>query len=258
MDRFPDHAADLGYLWAMMVGSIGESDRSQAIMQDVLSDHPDHAPTNNDLAYVWSLEGRDLDKALEMAERAVAGDPENEAYLDTKGWVYYKLGNFDEAVRWLRRSLAAAQTKANSFTNDQQLDGALNPDVRINPIALKQTQAVVGDHLGDALYRLGDKNGAQRAWLRAVSHLTADVPQDYGDLAGLKTRLSEKVSAVRQGNEPMVATVPGLEEEPEDAAGFKAKEAANAALEAIEDAEAGVDAPDVDPAVGQAPEPVEP
>lgn len=217
MERFPDHAADLGYFWAMMVAQTGEAERSQTIMQDVLRDHPDHAPTNNDLAYVWSLEDRNLDRALEMAERAVAGDPENEAYLDTKGWVYYKLGDFEEATRWLRRSLAAAQNKADELTDNADPGAAPDRDIAAGAIALKQTQAVVGDHLGDALYRQGDKSGAQRAWFRAMNRLTDDVPQDYGDLVGLKTRLSEKIAAIRQGKEPVVASVPGLDDPAPDA-----------------------------------------
>lgn len=215
MERFPDHAADLGYLWAMMASSAGDTEQAQTIMRDVLRDHPDHAPTNNDLAYVWSLEGRDLDKALEMAKRAVAAEPENEAYLDTKGWVYYKLGDFDEAVRWLGRALAASQSKldAAQAAEADPTTGRVDAQQAVNPISIKQTQAVVGDHLGDALYRQGDKSGATQAWLRAMTRLTDNVPQNFGDLVGLKARLSEKIAAVRQGEKPVVAEVPGLAEE---------------------------------------------
>ena len=46
-----------------------------------------------------------LDEALELITRAVSADPENAAYLDSLGWVHYRLGSMDEAEFWLRRAI---------------------------------------------------------------------------------------------------------------------------------------------------------
>jgi predicted Zn-dependent protease len=42
---------------------------------------------------------------MDLISRAVALDPDNAAYLDSLGWVNYRRGNLEEAVRWLRRAV---------------------------------------------------------------------------------------------------------------------------------------------------------
>ena len=46
----------------------------------------------------------DLPGALSNFQQAVALDPDNAAYLDTLGWVYYQQGRYAEALELLERA----------------------------------------------------------------------------------------------------------------------------------------------------------
>ena len=48
--------------------------------------------------------GKDLTRALSLCKKAFDGNPENPAYLDSLGWVYYKLGLAKEAKTYMRRA----------------------------------------------------------------------------------------------------------------------------------------------------------
>ncbi len=58
----------------------------------------------NYLGYMLADRGTRLDESLGYIRRAVALDPNNGAYLDSLGWAYYKMGNYDLAEENLRRA----------------------------------------------------------------------------------------------------------------------------------------------------------
>ncbi len=58
----------------------------------------------NYLGYMLADRGTRLDEALGYIRRAVALDPQNGAYLDSLGWAYYKMGNYELAEENLRRA----------------------------------------------------------------------------------------------------------------------------------------------------------
>lgn len=72
--------------------------------QKIIDEHPDHADAMNALAYLWAEQEMRLDKALGLAEKALEFDTENPAYLDTLGWVYFKMGETEKAVGLLERA----------------------------------------------------------------------------------------------------------------------------------------------------------
>ena len=66
---------------------------------------PDFPATSNYLGYMWVDRNVRLDEALRLITRAVDLEPTNSAYLDSLGWVHYRLGNLEIAEQWLRRAL---------------------------------------------------------------------------------------------------------------------------------------------------------
>jgi tetratricopeptide (TPR) repeat protein len=100
---------------------------------------PENADAHNAIAYHYAQAGENLQKALEYVNKALESDPENAAYLDTLGWVLYKMGDYEGAVKHLRRAAA------------------------------KMSDAVIFDHLGDALLGTGDTEGAVSAWRKALT-----------------------------------------------------------------------------------------
>jgi len=178
---------------ALILQRQGDVDEAVALKRQVLEAHPNHAPTANDLAYHFAVRGESLDEALRLATVATDADPGNSAYVDTLGWVYYKLGRFDEAAAELGRSLALARQEERRGRGDRS-----------------ETRAVVSDHLGDAMYRLGRAEQAKRYWEMA-RRLAPDGPGVFDpDLAGLKDRLSAKLSALAAGEAAPVAEVQGV------------------------------------------------
>ena len=92
-----------------VAGSIYERqkkyDKAEEAFHKVLADDPKNAMALNYLGYMLADRGTRLDEALGYIRRAVALDPQNGAYLDSLGWAYYKMGNYELAEENLRRAV---------------------------------------------------------------------------------------------------------------------------------------------------------
>ncbi len=62
-------------------------------------------PMFNNLAYAYAESNIYLNEALNLAKETLKSDPDNKAFLDTLGWVYFKRGVFDQSVDHLRAAL---------------------------------------------------------------------------------------------------------------------------------------------------------
>ncbi|MDR3284369.1 MAG: tetratricopeptide repeat protein [Treponema sp.] len=58
----------------------------------------------NGLGYVLACMGKDLTSALKLCRKAVDAAPNSAACLDSLGWVYYKMGMFDEARKYIEKA----------------------------------------------------------------------------------------------------------------------------------------------------------
>lgn len=102
----------------------------------------------NNYAYSLSKRGDKLDLALEMVSKAIESEPNNSSYLDTYGWVYFKMGNYPKAQEYIRKSL--------DISGDN---------------------SVVLDHLGDVYSKMGNKAKAIEYWKKAL-----ELEQDNADI----------------------------------------------------------------------------
>src|SRR5271169_6184706 len=89
-------------------GSIYERQKKYELAEEsfhkVLADDPKNAQALNYLGYMLADRDTRLEEALGYIRKAVALDPQNGAYLDSLGWVYYRMGNYDLAEENLRRA----------------------------------------------------------------------------------------------------------------------------------------------------------
>jgi len=89
-------------------GSIYERQKKYDLAEEsfrkVLANDSKSAMTLNYLGYMLADRGTRLEEALGYIRRAIALDPQNGAYIDSLGWVYYRLGNYDLAEENLRRA----------------------------------------------------------------------------------------------------------------------------------------------------------
>lgn len=153
LDEFdsPDDQAAIRYVLAAAYWGAKKFSEAEAEYRAVLDYDPDHAGACNDLGYHLAEQGRDLAEAERLVRHALAVDrqrrlragdprPENPHFLDSLGWVLFRQGRLTEARAWLERAAAAAGDTP---------------------------EPVIWDHLGDVLFRLGDKDAAQSAWEKA-------------------------------------------------------------------------------------------
>lgn len=141
---------------------------------------PSDIGLNNDLGYTLADAGTDLVNAERMLRMAVGESPRQAPYLDSLGWVFYKQGRFEEARRWLE--LAAGQHEGQD--------------------------AVIHDHLGDALWQVGQKEKAADRWresLRLYERQFADGTTEPNEK--LVPSLKAKLAAIDHGRVPPVAPV---------------------------------------------------
>jgi tetratricopeptide (TPR) repeat protein len=79
---------------------------------NALSLEPKNPWQINNLAYFLIDKNRDLNKGLLLADKALELSPDDYIYLHTKGWGLFKQGNFDEALRILKKSWDLRMEKA--------------------------------------------------------------------------------------------------------------------------------------------------
>jgi tetratricopeptide (TPR) repeat protein len=146
-------------------------DQAEAEFRRVLKMNPRNASALNYLGYMFADREVNLEEALELIQRAVELEPNNGAYLDSLGWVYYRLGRLDEAERYLRLALERVPR-----------------------------DPTVNDHLGDVLYRQGKIKEAIAQWEISLKEWEAgskaelepdEVAKIQKKLEGAKSRLAK-------------------------------------------------------------------
>lgn len=124
----------------------GERGAAIATFERLLEVMPDHAPTLNYLGYMWAERGEQLDRSLALVQRAVALDPDNGAYVDSLGWVYFRLGRYEEARSHLEWAARLVPSDATIFEHLGDLYTVLeeHEQARAN---YRQAVALSGDNL---------------------------------------------------------------------------------------------------------------
>lgn len=98
--KFPQNTQVLFFL-GTVYDSLGNKDKVVSTMKIVLEKEPTHVQALNYIAYTFAEQGENLSEAEQFARRAVALEPKDGYILDTLGWVLYKQGKTNEAIRYL-------------------------------------------------------------------------------------------------------------------------------------------------------------
>ena len=72
----------------------------------ILEQDPDNEDALNALGYAWVDANKNLPLAKTYIDKALATDPENPAYQDSKGWYLHKTGDNEGALIWLKKAYA--------------------------------------------------------------------------------------------------------------------------------------------------------
>ena len=111
---YDDNAEAWGMLGRLYedLGRVGASDAAYEKSIDL---DPENAAVLNNFAYSLAQRGSRLDRALELATRALELEPENEIFLDTRGWVHYRRGELALALEYLERAVDAGGAAAEVY-----------------------------------------------------------------------------------------------------------------------------------------------
>ena len=131
--RFADDA-DLLYEQAMVAEKTDKLVDMERLLRRVMALKPESPHAHNALGYSLADRGQRLPEARELIARALELSPGDPFITDSLGWVEFKLGRKEEALRLLR---AAHNSR---------------PD------------AEIGAHLGEVLWSLGQKEEARTVW----------------------------------------------------------------------------------------------
>ena len=122
----------------------------------------------NDYGFMLADRGIQLDQALSMIQRAVTQEPQNGAYLDSLGWVQFKLGQYGPAEDNLHKAI---ERTAN------------DPSIH--------------DHLGDVYEKTGRLDLAVTQWERSMTEYARALPADADPAAVAKVKRKLEMARVK-------------------------------------------------------------
>lgn len=129
---------NLLYTRSMLAEKRDDLAQMEKDLRAILAREPNNAMALNALGYTLSDRTTRFDEARVLIERAHQLNPEDPAVLDSLGWVNYRLGNLDDAERYLRSAL-------ERFPDHE-----------------------VAAHLGEVLWANGKQREARKIWGKAL------------------------------------------------------------------------------------------
>ncbi|MCA1810306.1 MAG: tetratricopeptide repeat protein, partial [Lentisphaerae bacterium] len=160
----PDLTAEFYFNYGAACERGGFYKQAEELLLRAIAMDDRHAEAFNYLAYMWAEQERNLEQALFYIEHALELDPENGAFLDTLGWVYFRMGRMEEA----REKIAEALLR-----------------LKDDPVVL--------EHYGDIHHALGHTDQAVKFWLRSwqAGARTAELEEKLRS-AGVLPEISEE------------------------------------------------------------------
>jgi len=105
LGELPDNP-DLLYDYAMLAEKIDRVDLLETSLKKLIKLRPDNAHAYNALGYSLADRNLRLEEAHELIGKALKLAPDDAFIIDSMGWVYYRLGKPQEALKFLRRAFA--------------------------------------------------------------------------------------------------------------------------------------------------------
>ncbi len=156
-----------------------KNEASEAEFRKILEVDPDNTGALNYLGYMLADRNIKLTEAQQMITKALEQEPNNGAYLDSLGWVDFRLGKLPEAEENLRRA-----------------------------VALTPRDATVHDHLGEVLMKESKVREAVGQWEISYKEWNLSSPADLepAEVAKVKSKLDNaKVRLAKESSPEEIA-----------------------------------------------------
>jgi tetratricopeptide (TPR) repeat protein len=166
---------DIWFQRGAMYERMKKIDLAETEFRKILEVNPDNAPALNYLGYMLADRNVKLPEALTLVTKALDIEPNSGAYLDSLGWVYFKLNRLPEAEENLRQALL-----------------------------LTPRDATVHDHMGDVLLRESKVKEAIAQWQLSLQEFEKSLPADVepGDVAKVRSKLEGAKVRLAKENTP--------------------------------------------------------
>ena len=135
LDDQSELRADLFYRRGGSHERLGDYKKADEDLLYSLNINPDDAYVLNYLAYSWLERDHKIDQAMEMLKRAYESKSNDPYIIDSIGWAYYLIDDYNEAEKYLKRA-----------------------------VELMPEDPIVNDHYGDILWKLNRKIQARYFW----------------------------------------------------------------------------------------------
>jgi len=136
------HADDMNTIstLALIYDALKQWEDSDRLYEQALKLDPNNHLILNNYGYSLANRNDQLNRAKEFTQRALEQQPKNPSYLDTMGWIYFRLGQYEEARNYILQAVETGDVSAE-----------------------------VNEHLGDIYFKMNDKQRALDYWMKAVN-----------------------------------------------------------------------------------------
>ncbi len=138
-DQTLPESLEIKYELAMLQEKQNNLKEMERLLREVIELDPGHAHAYNALGYSLADRNIRLKEAGDLIARALEISPNDPFILDSMGWVKFRQGDLDEALKYLERAYGMRP----------------EPDIAA--------------HLGEVLWKLGRKDDARRVWSEAYA-----------------------------------------------------------------------------------------
>ena len=132
------------YARALTAEKLGKIDVAVKDLESIVKREPENAQALNALGYTLIDKTKQLKRGLGYIEKAHKLEPDDPAIHDSMGWAYYRLGEYDKSLKFLRLAFE------------------------------KLKDAEVAAHLGEVLWVAGEREAAQEVWNAALQQMPND------------------------------------------------------------------------------------
>ncbi len=127
------------FLYSLGEDKLGHYDNMEKVLRSIIQQKPNDSSALNALGYSFADRNIHLQESFNLIQEALKYAPNDPYIIDSLGWIYYRLGQYDVAITQLKQSFE------------------LLPE------------AEVGAHLGEVLWVNGQKEDALNVWRKAES-----------------------------------------------------------------------------------------
>lgn len=163
----PSDSEMTGFLLGAIFERQKKFDQAEEQFRKVLHSNPNNAPVLNYLGYMLADRGIHLEEATSLIKQAVQEEPNNPAYQDSLGWVYFKQNKLGDAEEWLRKAVSR--------------EGH-------DPTMLS--------HLGDVYAKAGKDSLAETQWEKSLEEWHRMPPGEFE--ADRMSEVEQKVNALKR------------------------------------------------------------